>query len=77
MSALTRSVLLPGAGTGAANSLIRSLRADYPGLIVVGVHADRFTLRNSKANRNYLLPEASLAQLEGIHSIAGVAPARA
>jgi carbamoyl-phosphate synthase large subunit len=56
MHGTTTSVLLPGAGTGAANNLIRSLRADYPGLVVVGTHIDRFTLRNSKANRNYLLP---------------------
>jgi hypothetical protein len=56
---MTRRILLPGAGTGAANNLIRSLWADYPGLVVVGAHDDRFTLRNSKANRNYLLPSAS------------------
>ena len=55
---MTTRILLPGAGTGAANNLIRSLWADYPGLVVVGVHGDRFTLRNSKANRNYLLPSA-------------------
>jgi hypothetical protein len=55
---MTTRILLPGAGTGAANNLIRSLWADYPGLVVVGVHDDRFTLRNSKANRNYLLPSA-------------------
>lgn len=54
---MTRYVLLPGAGTGAANNLIRSLRADYPGLVVVGANTDRFTLRNSKANRNYQLPD--------------------
>jgi len=54
---MTRSVLLPGAGTGAVNNLIRSLRSDCPGLVVVGAHVDRFTLRNSKANRNYLLPK--------------------
>ena len=52
----SRCVLLPGAGTGAGNNLIRSLRADYPGLVIIGAHVDRFTLRNSKANRNYLLP---------------------
>lgn len=54
-----RTILLTGAGTGAGNNLIRSLRADYPGLFVVGTHVDRFTLRNSKANRNYLLPRAA------------------
>jgi carbamoyl-phosphate synthase large subunit len=53
---MTRYILLPGAGTGAGNNLIRSLREDYPGLVVVGAHGDRFTLRNSKANRNYLVP---------------------
>ena len=52
----SRRVLLPGAGTGAGNNLIRSLRADYSGLVIVGAHVDRFSLRNSKANRNYLLP---------------------
>src|SRR5262245_58783363 len=53
---MTRRILLLGAGTGAGNNLIRSLRQDYPGLTVFGAHGDRFTLRNSKANRNYLLP---------------------
>ena len=55
---MSRRILLPGAGTGAGNNLIRSLQEDYPGLVVVGTHDDRFTLRNSKANRNYLLPRA-------------------
>ena len=55
---MSRRILLPSAGTGAGNNLIRSLREDYPGLVVVGIHDDRFTLRNSKANRNYLLPRA-------------------
>ena len=55
---MTRRILLPGAGTGTGNNLIRSLREDYPGLVVVGANDDRFTLRNSKANRNYLVPDA-------------------
>ena len=55
---MSRRILLPGAGTGAGNNLIRSLRDDYPGLVVIGIHHDRFTLRNSKANRNYLVPRA-------------------
>lgn len=59
---MTRRILLPGAGTGAGNNLIRSLRDDYPGLVVIGVHDDRFTLRNSKANRNYLVPPAGDAR---------------
>lgn len=55
---MTKRILLLGAGTGAGNSVIRSFREDYPGLILVGAHSDRFTLRNSKANRNYLVPSA-------------------
>lgn len=55
---MSRRILLPGAGTGASNNLIRSLREDYPGLVVIGTHDDRFTLRNSKANRNYLVPRS-------------------
>jgi carbamoylphosphate synthase large subunit len=56
---MTRRILLLGAGTGAANNLVRSLRADDSGLVVVGAHVDRFTLRNSGADRNYLLPRAN------------------
>lgn len=44
-----------GAGTGAANNLIASLRAALPGLGAVGVHDDPFILRKSSADRNYLL----------------------
>jgi hypothetical protein len=56
---MSKRILLPGAGTGVANNLIRSLRDDYPGLVVVGLNDDRFTLRNSKANRNYLVPSST------------------
>jgi carbamoylphosphate synthase large subunit len=66
----SKRVLLPGAGTGAGNNLIRSLRADYPGLVIVGAHVDRFTLRNSKANRNYLLPPRNHPRfVEGLRHI--------
>jgi carbamoylphosphate synthase large subunit len=54
-----KRILLLGAGTGAANNLIRSLRAGDLDLVVVGAHVDRFTLRNSGADRNYLLPRSS------------------
>jgi len=48
-------VLVMGAGTGAANNLIASLRGALPGLAAVGVHDDPFVLRKSDAARNYLL----------------------
>ena len=49
-------VLVLGAGSGAANNLIRSLRAGDPSILTVGCHDDRFLLRNSLADRNYLVP---------------------
>jgi hypothetical protein len=56
---MCRRILLPSAGTGVSNNMIRSLRDDYPGLVVVGANDDRFTLRNSRANRNYLVPPST------------------
>jgi carbamoyl-phosphate synthase large subunit len=47
-------VLIPTAGTGAANNLIRSLRGGDPSLFIVGFHCDRFVLKMSSADRNYL-----------------------
>jgi glutathione synthase/RimK-type ligase-like ATP-grasp enzyme len=49
-------ILVPGAGTGAGNSLIRSLRAGDRRFRVVGCHDDRFYLKKSVADTNYLLP---------------------
>ncbi len=49
-------LLVSGAGTGAGNNLIRSLRAGGPAMFIVGYHADRFVLKKSTADRNYLLP---------------------
>jgi carbamoyl-phosphate synthase large subunit len=49
-------VLVLGAGSGAANNLIRSLQAGDPSILIVGCHDDRFLLRNSLADRNYLVP---------------------
>jgi carbamoylphosphate synthase large subunit len=48
-------VLLTGAGSGAANSLMRDLRAGDRDLFLVGCSADRFALTKSAAERNYLI----------------------
>lgn len=57
--AVARRVLVMGAGTGASNNLMRSLRAGDPSLVIIGCHDDRFVLKKSPADRNYLLPPAS------------------
>jgi carbamoylphosphate synthase large subunit len=51
-------VLLTGGGTGAANSLIRDLRAGDPDIFVVACGIDRFALKKSSADRNYLVDPA-------------------
>src|ERR1700694_4200189 len=54
---MDKRVLVFGAGTGASNNLIRSLKTGDPSLVVVGAHDDRFVLKKSCADRNYVLPD--------------------
>ncbi len=56
---MERRVLITGAGTGASSNLLRSLRAGDPSLFLVGCYHDRFTLKMSSADRNYLIPAPS------------------
>jgi hypothetical protein len=57
-----KCVLVLGAGTGASNNLIRSLRGGDPSLVIVGCHHDRFFLRKSTSDRSFLVPAASDAR---------------
>jgi carbamoyl-phosphate synthase large subunit len=43
-----------GAGSGAGNNLVASLRSSLPSVTIVGLHEDPFILRRSAADRNYL-----------------------
>jgi carbamoylphosphate synthase large subunit len=54
-----KRLLVLGAGTGASNNLIRSLRAGEPTVHVVGCHDDLFILKKSAADRKYLVPKAT------------------
>ena len=56
---MARRILITGTGSGESNNLIRSLRAGDPSLLIVGCHADRFILKKSSADRNYLVPSSS------------------
>jgi glutathione synthase/RimK-type ligase-like ATP-grasp enzyme len=51
---MDKRVLVLGAGTGASNNLIRSLKAGDPSLVIVGTNDDRFVLKKSIADRHYL-----------------------
>jgi hypothetical protein len=48
--------LITGAGTGSSGNLIRALRTMTPAPHIVGLNDDRFLLKLSLADRNYLCP---------------------
>lgn len=48
--------LITGAGSGSSGNLIRALRAMTPRPYIVGLNDDRFALKLSLADRNYLCP---------------------
>src|SRR5205085_2757669 len=56
-STMVRRILIPGAGTGAANNLVRSLKSGSSAVLVIGSHSDRFSLCRSTADKNYPLPK--------------------
>jgi len=56
---MEKQLLIMGAGSGASNNLIRSLRAGDPCLFIVGCHHNRFFLKKSLADRNYLIPRTT------------------
>ena len=55
-------VLLTSAGNSPSNNLVRSLRAGPDPVFISGCHDDRFVLKNSSADKNYLIPPVSHAQ---------------
>jgi carbamoyl-phosphate synthase large subunit len=71
-----KRLLITGAGTGPSNNLIRSLRAARPPFLIIGVHSDRFVLKRSTADRNYLAPPTDRAEfmpmLRGIVDAEGI-----
>jgi carbamoyl-phosphate synthase large subunit len=56
---MRRRLLVTGAGSGASNNLVRSLRSGDPSLHIVGCNDDRFELKKSTADQRFLVPRAS------------------
>src|SRR4051794_23477736 len=54
--------LVTRAGSGASGNLIRALRAMTPAPVTVGAHHDRFTIKSSLADLNYVVPEPTSAE---------------
>src|SRR3979411_1963279 len=52
-------LLVTSAGSGASGNLVRSLRAGNAALVLGGRHRAHVILKNSTADRNYLVPPLS------------------
>jgi hypothetical protein len=64
-------LMVMGAGTAAAENLIRSLRAASPSFVLFGCNEDRFALRHSSADAKYLVPRpGSRHFLKGLRDLA-------
>jgi carbamoyl-phosphate synthase large subunit len=60
---MQRRVLVTSAGTALSSNLVRSLRSAEPSILLVGCHTDRFILKKSSADRNYVLRAPARADL--------------
>ena len=67
MSGKRIRALVTNAGSGSTGNVIRALRRLTRGLHIVGINDDRFTLRQSSADRNYLCPAPDAKSF--IHSV--------
>ncbi len=56
---MAKRLLVTEAGTGASEYLIRSLRGGDDAFVIVGCHWDQFFLRNSSADRRWVVPTPS------------------
>ena len=53
---MSKRILITSAGSGPSNNLMRSLLHADASTFIVGCHSDRFLLKKSPAQRNFLLP---------------------
>jgi carbamoyl-phosphate synthase large subunit len=56
---MSRRLLVTGAGTGATENLVRSLRAGEYGPVLIGCGSDRFILAKASTGRRYLVPPST------------------
>ena len=52
---MARRILITSAGSGASNNLMRSLMHDDDGTVLIGCNSDRFVLKQSPAESNFLI----------------------
>ncbi|GAH24926.1 unnamed protein product [marine sediment metagenome] len=51
-----KRIIVSGAGSGGHNNIIRDIRAARSDVFIVGTNIDKFTLKLSNADKDYLLP---------------------
>lgn len=56
---MAKRIIVSGAGGGGSNNLIRSLRESKLDLFIVGTNINRFYLKRSIADKNYLIPRGT------------------
>ncbi|HKW92648.1 MAG TPA: hypothetical protein VJX92_12155, partial [Methylomirabilota bacterium] len=66
-------LLVTSAGSGTGGNLMRSLRAGTAALTIVGCHDDQFILKNSAADRDYLVPP--LGHSSWVRAVRGIVEA--
>jgi hypothetical protein len=54
---MSRRILITSAGSGPCNNLMRSLLHDDASIVLIGCNSDRFVLKRSPAERNFLVPQ--------------------
>lgn len=62
---MSRRILVTGAGSGPSNNLMRSLLHGDASSVLVGCHSDRFILKKSPAQRNFLAPSLDTDEGDG------------
>jgi hypothetical protein len=66
---MSRRILITSAGSGPCNNLMRSLLHGDPSTFLIGCHSDRFILKHSRGQRNFLLPPSDSAFDQALRSV--------
>lgn len=66
---MSRRILITSAGSGPCNNLMRSLLHGDASTFLIGCHSDRFVLKQSRGQRNFLLPPSDSAFDQALRSV--------
>ena len=69
---MSRRILITSAGSGPCNNLMRSLLHGDASTFLIGCNSDRFTLKQSRGQRNFLLPPSDSAFDQALRSVSNV-----